>query len=188
MRFSISLISTSLARLRVAMVCRTRVNRPSFCFPRMCLVRLLHNAADVREAEESKVSGFPSPSPIAAQPRSGRTRSGGSCRVQRQTELRQPLPQIAEKPLGISMSPEADDCVVGVADDDDLAGRLPLALLVRPEVVDASQVDVRGFGATAAPVTVGGHAVLLESERRRFNLGCRAPPRLETHCATTKSI
>ena len=63
--------------------------------------------------------------------------------MQRQAELRQPLPQIAEEPLGIRLPLEADDGVVGVADDDHLAVALALAPLVRPEVVDVVQVDVR---------------------------------------------
>ena len=56
---------------------------------------------------------------------------------------RQPLPQVAEEPLGIGMPLEADDGVVGIADDDDLDGRPALAPLVHPEVVDVVQVDVR---------------------------------------------
>ena len=71
----------------------------------------------MREAEEIEGLRFPlapgrSPlSRVAAE-----LDQAGLVGVQRQAELRQPLPQIAEKPLGIRLPLEADDGVVGVAD------------------------------------------------------------------------
>jgi hypothetical protein len=109
------------------MVCRTRVNHPSCVLPQICV-----------KPKKSTVPQPPRRSLLGRE--AAELDQTGLVGVQRQAELRQPLPQIAEKPLGIRLPLEADDGVVGVADDNHLAGRQALAPLVRPEVVDVVQV------------------------------------------------
>ena len=122
-RFSWSLTCRSFARIRFAIVIRRTQNRPVLVFPHMCV-----------KPRKSNVSGFPTPRSPAPGRHAARTRSAGSCRVQLQPELREPLAQIGQEPLGIVVMLEADDEVVGETHDDHITVRVATPPPVGPQV------------------------------------------------------
>jgi hypothetical protein len=63
--------------------------------------------------------------------------------VQLQTERCQPRSEFAEKPVRIRVPLKANDGIVGVADHDHRPGCRSLEPLIRLQVVDGVQVDVR---------------------------------------------
>src|SRR6266540_40508 len=63
-------------------------------------------------------------------------------RVQFQGELREPLAQVPEKPLGVLLMLEPDDEVVGEADDDHVTVRAPPPPPLGPQVEDVVQIHV----------------------------------------------
>jgi hypothetical protein len=70
----------------------------------------------------------------------------GFVRVQGQFERAQPLMQVVQKGLCLMLVLEADDGVVGIANDDYVAVRLGVAPSLDPQIVRVVQVDV-GSGA-----------------------------------------
>jgi len=67
----------------------------------------------------------------------------GLCRVQAQREPRQTLLEIFQEVLRVPSMLEADDTVVGIADDDHVAGGMAPTPLLNPEIVDVVEVYVR---------------------------------------------
>ena len=63
--------------------------------------------------------------------------------MQLQAELREPVAQVGEEPLGVLPMLEAHDVVVGEPHDDHVPARVPPSPLVGPQVEDVVQVDVR---------------------------------------------
>src|SRR5208337_1395133 len=61
-------------------------------------------------------------------------------RVQAQRELCQPLFEIVQKSPRIALVLEANDRVVRVPHDDHIAGRVPRAPLLDPEIVDVVEI------------------------------------------------
>src|ERR1700676_3722228 len=62
-------------------------------------------------------------------------------RVQRQGERRQTCPHILPEPLGIGLMLEANDDVVSVSHNDDVAMGVAFPPLIRPQIEDVMQVD-----------------------------------------------
>jgi hypothetical protein len=76
-------------------------------------------------------------------------------RVQRQTEPRESLTQLRQKLLSVVSMFEPPDKVIGEANDDHVAVRLPLSPSVGPEVEDVVEVDVGQQRAHHAPYAKG---------------------------------
>ena len=123
----------------------------SFACIRVRIVRRKHREAAlpgrraaVRETQEVEALGLP----LAARP-SIRRRVAAEFEesrfvgVQGQTEPREAFAQLGEKLLGVVSMLEAHDEVIGKADDDHVAVRLPLPPSLGPEVEDVVQVDIR---------------------------------------------
>ena len=62
--------------------------------------------------------------------------------MQAQCELGQAVLEIAQKALRVTPVLEAHNGVVGVSHDDHVAGRMPFAPLLHPEIVDVVKVHV----------------------------------------------
>jgi hypothetical protein len=77
------------------------------------------------------------------EPRSGSMQRQAVSALERQGELRQARPHILPEPLGVDLMLEADDDVVSVAHHDDVPMSMALPPLLRPQVEDVIQVDVR---------------------------------------------
>ena len=132
-RRSSAFTSLSFACNLLRIVCRSTVNRPFRFFPQMCV-----------KPRKLNVSGFPSParSPVLGRerPELDQPRLLG---VQLQAELREPLAQLRQEPLGLRSVLESHDEVVREPHDDHVAARLLLPPPLDPEVEHVVQVDVR---------------------------------------------
>ena len=64
-------------------------------------------------------------------------------RMQLQTELREPVAQIGEEPLGVLTMLKARHVVIGEPQEDHVPARVTPSPLVGPEVEDVMQEDVR---------------------------------------------
>ena len=99
--------------------------------------------AAMRESQEVKAVGLPliarSPVRRRVAPEFEESRFVG---MQRQTEPREPVAQVGEKPLGVVSMLESHDKIIGKPDDDHIALRLPVTPSVSPEVEDVVQVDI----------------------------------------------
>ena len=98
----------------------------------------------MRETEKVEALGFafPSSAPVLLG-LSAKLDQTRLLRVQAQSELLHPFPQIFEELLGFMPVLESHHDVIGVANDDAVTFRLPLPPLVRPLVEGVMQVDVR---------------------------------------------
>ncbi len=76
-------------------------------------------------------------------------------RVQREREPRHALIEVRQEPLGLGLVREAGDDVVGIAHEDDVALGVASPPLMRPEVEDVMQVDVRQQRRDDAPNAKG---------------------------------
>ena len=63
--------------------------------------------------------------------------------VECERKLRQSLLQVGEEAFGVGTVLEAHNGVVGIAHEDDISARLPLASLIGPQIVHIMEVDVR---------------------------------------------
>jgi hypothetical protein len=143
-----SLTSLTLARLRSLRVPRKSRNLPRRDRPQIWV-----------KPRKSNVSGLPSP----ARSRSSAAEldQTGLVRMQGQRKLRQPIPQLRLKPLGIGLVFKAGDDVIGIARQDDV----PLGMVASPprspRIEDVVQVDVRqqgrGNAALRRPYLWPGH-------------------------------
>ena len=70
----------------------------------------------------------------------------GLVRVQGQRKLRQPIPQVCLKPLGIGLVFKPSDDVIGIAHQDDVPSGLVASPPRSPKTEDIVQVDVRQQG------------------------------------------
>ena len=105
----------------------------------------------VRETEEVEAFGLP----LTARASMGRREAtkldeSRFVGVQGKTESREAVAQIRDELLGVASMLEPDDKVIGEADDDHVAMRLPLTLSMGPEVEDVVQADVREEWTNAA--------------------------------------
>jgi hypothetical protein len=66
--------------------------------------------------------------------------------VQGQRKLRQPIPQVCLKPLGIGLVFKPSDDVIGIAHQDDVPSGLVASPPRSPKIEDVVQVDVRQQG------------------------------------------
>ena len=99
--------------------------------------------ADVREAQKIERLRLGDPAALSV--------SGGEpseldqprlLRMQLQSELREPVAEIGEEPLGVLTMLEAHHVVVGEPREDHVPARVTPAPLVGPQVKDVMQVDV----------------------------------------------
>src|SRR5262245_43020296 len=110
-------------------------------------------ATDMREAE--KVKGFRFPLATSLAPVTCPTPELNEARLVRvQFEVKpvEACPQVAQKLLGVVFVLEADDEIVTVSHEDDLAQCVPAAALGSPEVKDIVQVQVRQEWTCATPL------------------------------------
>ena len=63
--------------------------------------------------------------------------------MQFQAELREPVAELREEPLGVISMLEARHVVVGKPHENDIPARVPTPPLVGPQVKDIVEVDVR---------------------------------------------
>ena len=78
--------------------------------------------------------------------------------MQRERELRHPLVQLRPEPLGVGFVLETGDDVVGIAHEDDISPGVAFAPLLRPEIEDVMQVDVRQIASLPASSAIIGLA------------------------------
>ena len=97
----------SFARTRFLLVTRFSLNRP---VPGL--------RADVRETQKLERLRLTEPTRLALGRRTARTRSAASCRHPAPTELREPVAQIGQEPLGVLTMLEAHHVVIGEPHDD----------------------------------------------------------------------
>jgi hypothetical protein len=80
----------------------------------------------VREAQEVEGLRLPEPFTDGAGREAAELDQAGLLGCSARPNVAQPLPQVAEDRSAFGVPLEADDGVVGIADDDDLDGRLRL--------------------------------------------------------------
>lgn len=63
--------------------------------------------------------------------------------IERQSETIQSLVQVSQERLRIVFPLKAQHCIIGIADDDDIARRAAFAPLIGPEVQTVVEIDIR---------------------------------------------
>src|ERR1039457_6831052 len=76
----------------------------------------------------------------------------GLFRVQRQRKLREPQAHVLQKPRGLSLMLKSQNTIVGVTHDNHVTGGVTLPPLLRPEIENVVQVNVRHQGRNRRPL------------------------------------
>ena len=101
-------------------------------------------AADMRKSQECEGLRFAQPPPLAVRRRpTAELDEAGLFRIQFERELLQSFTHFREKPLAVGLLLEAGDNVVGVAHDNDVSAGMASPPLLRPQIEDVVQIDVR---------------------------------------------
>src|SRR5208337_2809223 len=101
-------------------------------------------SADMREPQEVETLRLPLTAPLTVRRRpAAELDEARLFLMQREREPRHTLIQARPEPLGVGLVLEAGDDVVGVTHEDNRALGMAFSPLLRPEVEDVMQVDIR---------------------------------------------